>query len=687
MAQCKNCGSSLMPDDVFCGICGTAATARARDVSPTPVQTRTTFPEDSRFQSAPMSQPVPAQPITAFRRVWPNEPSYREPEPSYPGPELSYPGPEPSYPEPERVARRHARPPEAVPSDEFFTYAASRPSGPLSNATRYLCAAAYLNPSFANTVIGELLASHRAVVPSLGIDLVPIIRHCLNARRAQILRDLLLTVFLVAGLLFATTSIIGILIIAFVFGLVLPGVDWERHSIGLKVLTGVATAIVLALFIIFVLLQPILNLASRSPSEFGLAAGLGGKTGIALLIFLGLVGTTLFGYSYSMFRTFSEQLRPGTRAGEFHPADPQAEARIDQVAAAQYGNMAIYAGENPFIGTGVRGKSWSIAIELDHAPASGQGTQRRTPKSRGYVPIDPVELHHAIRGRLLKLRDTELPGNERISSLTVQDHVVGDGHCRWDSPIIDPVGTMPYSEATPEAIDALIRHPAAGLRYYQRVSVSAEGQAVWARQREVIGSTDQEIAASAFIYIAVEGRMFYLEFVPATMPPILSRYHLIDRLPKVTSGRFMTKVGVHAASTAFHDMIRAPFGLVGTIWRMMSERRSFQEEAIAAKDYIFADVGARISVREIGSASSPRTFLQRLDATKYTKIIERLVTDTVFDFLVDKGVDTSAYQESASAVINNNYNIAGNVGAMATGLYGLAEAHHHSAVAPTGPTS
>jgi len=49
-------------------------------------------------------------------------------------------------------------------------------------------------------------------------------------------------------------------------------------------------------------------------------------------------------------------------------------------------------------------------------------------------------------------------------------------------------------------------------------------------------------------------------------------------------------------------------------------------------------------------------------------IVERLVTDTVFDFLVDKGVDTSAYQDSANAIINNGVMISGNnTGAVATG--------------------
>ena len=569
-----------------------------------------------------------------------------------------------------------------LPADEFFTHAASQPSGPLSNATRYLCAAPYLNRTFANTVIRELLASHRAVAPSLGIDLGPIVRHCLNARRAQILRDLLLTIFLLAGLLFATTAIIGILILAFLFGLVLPGVNWERHSIGLKVFAGVAVAFVLIPFVLFLLLQPILDFASRSPSEFGLAAGLGGKTEIALLIFIGLVGTTLFGYSYSMFRTFSDQLRPGARAGRFHPADPQVEARIAQVAEAQYGNMIIYGGQNPFIGTGLVEKTWSIAIELDHAPGPRKGAaggQWHVPRSSGNVPIDPAELHQTIRARLLKLRDDELPGNERVSALTVHDHVVGDGHCRWDSPIVDSARTMPYSEASPEAIDALIRHPAAGLRYYQRACVSDEGQAVRVRQREVIGRTDQEVAVSAFIYAAVEGRMFYLEFVSTVTPPILRQYHLIDRLPKVTSSKFITKVLVHSASTSFRDIVWAPFGLIGTIWRIIAERRSFQEEATAATDYLFADVGAQVSVREIGSAPELRTFIQNLDAAKYTKIIERLVTDTVFDFLNDKGVDTSAYRASASAIINNsgNMTLGDNYGTMAAD-HANVEQHTHA---------
>jgi hypothetical protein len=349
------------------------------------------------------------------------------------------------------------------------------------------------------------------------------------------------------------------------------------------------------------------------------------------------------------------------------------------VAAAQHGNMAIYGGDNPFIGTGPRlpDENWSIAIELDRAPGPGRNSSQAAHKSGSYVPIDPVELHQVIRSRLLKVKDEGLPENERISALSMHDHVVGDGHCRWDSPVIDQARSIPYSQANSEAIDALIRHPAAGLRYYLRVCVSDEGQPVWARRRQVIGSTDQEIAVSAFIYVAVEGRMFYLQFVPRLLPPIYEQYHIVDRLPKVSSGEFMVKVILHAARTSFRDIIRAPFRVIGTVARMIAERWSYHSEAKSASDYVFADIGARISVREFGGSAEPRNHIQVLDTFKYVKIVQRLVLDTVLDFLKEKGVDTSAYQESASAIITNSYTIHGNVGAIATGTHGRAEGRVH----------
>jgi hypothetical protein len=650
---CVNCGSALTPEDLFCGICGTAVIAAGRSGTPRaePVQVNTMAPGVAWGTSARVPPTAAPAPRGAAGTAW-----------WQPGHE-----------------------PVEVNPDAFFGHVAGPPGGPLSNATRYLCAAAYLDPTYTNKVISELTASHRAVAPSLGIDLVPVIRHCLSARRAQLLRDVMLTVLLLAGVYLATVPTIAILVVSLCLS-ALPAGQWEQRSLGIRVLAILGIALVAGAIVAFYLVGSFFSSAGggAAPNFGPVAAGVG--TVFVVLALLVLAGTILVGYSFSMYRTFSDRLRPGAGADHFERGPEEVEARIAEVAAGQRGNMTVYSGENPFIGTGPRvlGENWSIAIELDRAPGPGKTSSRAARKSGSYVPIDPVELYQVIRARLLKVRDDELPENERISALSVHDHVVGDGHCRWDSPVIDQARAISYSQASPEAIDALIRHPAAGLRYYLRVCVSDEGQPVWVRKREVIGSTDQEVAVSAFIYVAVEGGMFYLQFVPTILPPIRDEYHLVDRLPKVTSNEFMIRVILQAARTSFNDIVRAPFRVIGTVWRMMSERWSYRSEIKSAGDYVFTDIGARISVRELGGANSPRTYIQILDTAKYTRIVQRLVLDTVLDFLTDKGVDTSAYQESANAITSNSYTIHGSVGSLATGSNGRAETNVN---APPGGTT
>jgi hypothetical protein len=565
----------------------------------------------------------------------------------------------------------------------------------MTNATRYLCAAAYQRSWFANSVIGELLSSHRAVAPSVGVDLGPIIRHSLRARNLQLTRDIVLAFLLLAGLYLAPLQTVFILFLAFFVGF-LPSVDWARKSLGAKIVAVVAALGVAFLFVNFLAILAIASvvgvLERLAQHQLGTAGqGLPTTTttgapslistlGVVLLIAMLATQVT---YIYVRNRTLSDELGPEARPRPPRPRGAQTETRIAQVEAAQHGNLFLYRGENPFIGTGKNpfiagkdwGRAWSIAIELERSDSGGEmpwGPSRH----QGYAPIDPVELHQVIRDRLVKLKDDKLPPNERLSALTVEDHIVGMGAHRWDSPLIDPVQNVPYSQASPEAVAALIRHPQAGLRYYQRFSVCDEGQAVWSGREQVIGGWDQHIAASAFVYVAVEGRMFYLEFVAAVMPPVQPAWRAVDRLPKISAGSFAARVVLDALRLIFQDLIYAPFRAIRALRLMWQQRRSYQDEAEEAKEYVYGDVGARISVRETGASGELGTYIQRLDAEKYTKLAERLITDTVLDYLAASGVDTSAYAASATTVINSGVMIGGAAsvtGPVAAGLGSRAQ--------------
>jgi hypothetical protein len=575
----------------------------------------------------------------------------------------------------------------APSSGRFFFHAQPRPAGRMTNATRYLSAAAYLSPAYAGAVIRELVASHRAVAPSVGIDLGPIIRHCLRARSIQLTRDIIFTVLLIIGLVLARGQTILILVVALFAGF-LPSVNWARKSMTGKALAAVGAFVLVAIFVVGLFVIKIANslpavLGSLGSSNQGFPGAEPSSTpslitpiGAAVLAAMIVTQVT---YVYVRSRTLCDELGPDASPRRARPRSAQVEARIARAEAAQHGNLVLYSGENPFIGTGARTRVWSIAIELQRR-TEGRQQQWGPSRSEDYVPIDPVELHQVIRDRLLELKDDALPPNERLSALVVQDHIVGLGLHRWDSPVIDPDLNVPYSHASPEAVAALIRHPQAGLRYYQRASVCDVGQAVWAGQERVIDGSDQDIASSAFVYVAVEGRMLYLEFVATVMPPVHDRWYVVDLLPRISAGKFFVKVLLDAFSAIFSDLIHAPFRTVGSLVTMAGEGRSYKEEATAAEEYVYGDIGAQVSVRQMGAAGKLQTYIQKLDAEKYTKLAERLVTDTVLDFLAAKGVDTSSYVNNASTVINSGVMISGGTftGPAAFGAGATAQQHNQA---------
>jgi len=487
---CQNCGSSLEPGDAFCGNCGTP---RAEAGIPGGRQEHVTAEAEADYRPFQPALPDSAQAVM------------RQPAPQ-------------------------ARPAPGGQPTGFFSHETVVPpdAGRATNATRYLCAAAYLAPWFANTVIGELIASHRAVAPSRGIDLEPIIRHCLKARRMKLIRDIALSVLLLVGLVTATVPLIFTLAVTFVCGY-LPGARWDRRSFGGKALAALAaaiTAFVIGGILVFgVVIIVVLFIAAKLASSGGgtggslplsgfLSAGVFAFWALAYVVLL--IGTVVR-YFWLRNKTLVDWLRPDATAPPFRQESPRVENRIAEVRRAQYGNLTLYDTWDPFIGTGFiprdligKGKKddlpvWSIAIELSRAGASRDLLGY---SERDRVNIDPVELHKALRARLQQLNDPGLPASQRVAYITVDDHVVGEGRFDWNSPLIDRQRIIPYSQVSPEAAEALARAPQGRLRYYQRVSISDEGQPVLTEdRRQVIGSVDREVITSALVYVAVEGHM------------------------------------------------------------------------------------------------------------------------------------------------------------------------------------
>jgi hypothetical protein len=535
--------------------------------------------------------------------------------------------------------------------EPFFSHALRRPSGPLGNATRYLCAAAYLNHTFANRVIWHLLATRTAVAPSVSFDVGPVLRHCLRARRNILIRDVVLMVIVLAGLIIRTLPTLDFLLFALSLGGLLPNVRRRRGGLigtlvfALGTVAGVALAVVLMAFL------ALGGFASSLAAGGSLASGAAGFIGSVFTFVLLLAATWAaeFVYLRTTFRTLAEDLRRGAESPR--AVYGAAKERIAMVEGAQWGNITLHSGWFPFIGAGLQTQvHWSIAIRLRPKDPVRQrlGEQslddKHVPIDK-HVQIDPVDLHKRIRGRLLALNDPTLPENERIAALTVSDRVVGSGLLDMGNPLFDTNLKTPYSHASREAVEALIRHPQARLRYYQQVSVSDEGPAVMSRGRKVIESVDQEVAVSAFVYAAVEGRMFYLQFVVTALPPIDDAYRVIG----VRYGTSFIGTLMYSIKRLFGSIMSAPGGIYAAFRLWRTERQTEK----ANMSSIGGDFGTRISVRQMATAPWFGTYIEELDVEKYNMMISRLLLEAVQEYLDSKGVDTSAFENSAQTIVNN----------------------------------
>ncbi len=111
------------------------------------------------------------------------------------------------------------------------------PPPPSTEASRYLCAAAYLDRRFADRVVDKVLRErHRAVAPSYGVDLHAVVRHCLAARRHRFARALVLTALLLVAfpafvVLGASLLGAGIRVVVIAWGVVFVSRCIDRYEI------------------------------------------------------------------------------------------------------------------------------------------------------------------------------------------------------------------------------------------------------------------------------------------------------------------------------------------------------------------------------------------------------------------------------------------------------------------------
>ena len=183
----------------------------------------------------------------------------------------------------------------------------------------------------------------------------------------------------------------------------------------------------------------------------------------------------------------------------------------------------------------------------------------------------------------------------------------------------------------------------------------------------LLGAEDQEVQASAFLHIAVEGGLLYVEFVSTVLGALRPAFRNMDYLPNETGNL----LGLAARGTLMYtaaDAVMAPLHLLRDLFQVAAVSRRMTKADRLRRETPAYNYGARESVRELAAQAGPDTYTRELDAEKYSRILLHRINDAVLDFLAEHGVDTSEYRAQAAAVtiIGSTINGSVAVGAAAT---------------------
>ncbi|GAB7037827.1 MULTISPECIES: hypothetical protein [Catenuloplanes] len=540
--------------------------------------------------------------------------------------------------------------------------------GPLSAITRCLSGAVYTVPGFADRVITELLRDrHRAISPAVDYDVEPVLRHAFRARRLWLTQHAAVCAILLLAFVIAPGPALGLVC----FGLLLTGAarwigGWRPKAWQL-VLAGLV-----ALPLLYGLAGSLLYGPGGAPTGYPAtpaeypATDQGGTRSpylMTLLIGVAVLIVTI-AVRHTILRALTVELSPGHADRGAVVPSPRVEDRIARLSLAQRGNILLHSGDNPFLGAGGVLRAWSMAMELK---PDGDGDRP--------VAVDPVELNRYVKRRLAALRAGDLREAEQMSGLTLRDQIVSAGVGGEGWPLVDTGALVPYSHATPAAMESVIRHPQASVRHFLRATVGANVTPVHSADgRMLIPGEHHSIAVSTFTHIAVEGGMLYVETVSTVLGPLGRRYRRIDGYP--AGGAVGGRAVLESLRDVGENLALAPFRMAVTLYRMAVLARAMRRAETEVTEEDLGDFGARFDLRQATSAARPVTYLQRLDAEKYTKLIERRISEAVIGYLRDAGIDTSEYERRMNVYNNSSVFINGdNYGAAAAGAESQAVRH------------
>jgi hypothetical protein len=484
------------------------------------------------------------------------------------------------------------------------------------DVTRLLAAAAYSDETFRDEVIVQTLhEKYRFIGPSYGVNIGCVVRHCIASRWLSRRRDVMLTVLLIVGLwalqlppVVTVAVFVGALLVAL-------ALTSRKTKLRWRILLSVVAYLGISAFVVHRL------------SFF------------AALLALLVVAADIYERRYRVVarRMNAQDFDPDAPAyGRERPSERASdERRIAHLTGHQDGNVVVYSGYYPFIGSGfpMLRRSWSFAIDVTKAPGDPGG-------SDPVAPIEASELYAHVEEEMRKL---DIEGSSVTHRYYVHGRFPGRDRDLFFHPKA-PHERFPRLRYVIDEVSKLEAHPQEMVRRYADIKVAA-----W----------QSELILSAFVRFSRTSDYLFIEVTYFILPPLKGEYYEIHRFNRRPTPHEFSRLVLDSFKAMPLLWLKAPLRVAKWMARPIGRARREQQVEQEIRENRRFDFGALGSVRELGADDDYAKYFQEMDIEQLYKVIDQHLFKVIRTFLKDKGVDTSQLERSIQAIINKGIWIAG----------------------------
>ncbi|WP_395292836.1 hypothetical protein ACF9IK_03920 [Kitasatospora hibisci] len=544
-----------------------------------------------------------------------------------------------------------------------------------AEATRYLCAAAWLDRGFRAALIEELVEQcYRIPAPSPGTDLVRVLHEALTARRWEAWTGVAFLTVLAAGFVLLGAVPAGIVLLVVLALVLVSGFREDRmdHRIGLTVerllmvtaprsggparslMTGTKALVVVV--VVFVSLSYL----SRNGADWydlgwggltlddghrgdGWYTGLLGGSGTAGAVLLPAAAELAALWLIAAGLRFAVRRRlagPEPAGGKPGGPPPQPHGRREawiyrRLHEQQSGPELLYGRRAPLVGLGIAGRAWRMTFEL-------RPSAERAAQGRAAEPLDASVLYRSMAARVRQLAEDTAYPDDPLRGLSVTDRVFrpslrNDAPRNWRGAMTARSGDRLLLE--PAWADLLGRSGHERLRHYLAIRV---------------GSWQEEVVVTVLVRTTTRGGLLYLEWLPYVLPPVGRGYHVVDHLGHDSALADARNALGWAARRLGGDIAVA----VGESDRSRASRaraaryhRRYEELTRAGRAVDFAP---RLSVRELGAGTEYQNIFQAHDVQRFLNTVTQRVFSAVGEELRARGYDSGAFEQQSQNITNIN---------------------------------